>query len=195
MNKRKKLSLTLFVLSLFIFFISGVLFCYSLYKNNNNMNNRTIVLTYLGNSNELKIDNTSPITDALGKKIVSSGDDFKTGYVEFSLSADLEDNEEIVYELCLRENNVERQIGSKYIKLYLTDANTDMPVSGFYRNVPSFYDLKISKSNINFKRLYKGSLKAGEVKDFRLRMWLDDIYTISNDIEMFNVSIAVNILN
>ena len=82
------------------------MFCFSLYEKDSH---KSIILTYMNNK-ELKIDNSSPITEKLGKNITFNKGDYKTGYMEFSLSSNSGDKEVInyypllgsnlIYELC-----------------------------------------------------------------------------------------------
>ena len=186
---KNRINMILFICSLVIIIISGLMFCFSLYGKDSH---KSIILTYMNNK-ELKIDNSSPITEKLGKNITFNKGDYKTGYMEFSLSSNSGYEEVINYEICI-VNNSESEL-SKYVKFYLTDYDTDKPVLNFDKNIPTFLQLKKSKSLINGKSLYIGKLSGNETKRFRLRIWLDDSYTITDKSSYFAADMVVNVLN
>lgn len=186
---KNKINMILFVCSLLIIIISGLMFCFSLYGNNRH---KSIILTYMNNK-ELKIDNSSPITEKLGKNITFNDGDYKTSYMEFSLSSNSNDVGIINYEICI-VNNSESEL-SKYVKFYLTDYDTDKPILNFDKSIPTFLQLNKSKILVNGKSLYIGKLIGNETKKFRLRIWLDDSYTITDKERYFTADMVVNVLN
>ncbi len=139
------------------------------------------------------LTNKLPISDTIGKSYAGIGMEKNIAeYKEFVITNPNEGK--IQYEIYLKKiDNNKRDIGSSYIKLYLTDEN-DNPMEGFERpKVNSYYDLYSLNNQPGSKLLYRGTLKAHESKKFILRSWVADTYILSNDLEDFSFDIDVRI--
>lgn len=179
-----------------VVFISVI--CLYLYFHNNDGNSRsaTILFSYSEQSSELKVDNSMPITDAIGKQLTFSADQTKYSYSEFSISSNMVGLSSVNYEIYAKVKEGENTIPSDYVKVYLTDGKRDLPLEGYNdKSVPTFQDLKVASSDAGGRRLYSGTLKKDEVKKFKLRMWLRDTYPITTELRDFDISLYVKTID
>ena len=82
-----------------------------------------------------------------------------------------------------------------YVRMYLTDGDNDLPLLGYQDDIPTYRELKISESNADGKQLYVGTLKNGEKKNFKLRMWLDEAYPITPEMKSFKIALFVKVVD
>ena len=186
------ISISLILLSICVFI--GCLFLY-FHSNDAASKNATIIFSSSDDSSLLTMDSSMPVTDAIGKQLSFTPNQTKHGYSEFSISSNMEGMDEIKYEIYAKNIGVSTEIATNYVKLYLTDADTDQPVEGFNQKVPTYRDLKVAVSNPAGKKIYTGVLKKGETKNFRLRMWLADTYPITEEVRSFGILLYVKVIN
>ena len=95
------------------------------------------------------------------------------------------------YEIYIIRNQVNNEIDTRYIKVYLTDSN-EKPL-GIYRKSfsPSYYSLKYLDKKPEAKSIYKGKIKANSKKDFIFRAWVSDGYSFHSNENSFSFSIGV----
>ena len=144
-------------------------------------------------SDIVDINNKLPISDEIGKSYNGTGIEEKIeGYSSFSIENN--NDRKVNYEIYLtKKTNIDNEIKSNYIKLYLTDENNN-PYDGFDQNkIVSYYDLYSLNDKPGSKLLYKGSLVSGGSKKFILRSWVSDTYVISRNEETFNFDIDAKI--
>lgn len=192
MRKTRKLHST-FIIALILCLVCFIVFigCLLLYKNNDtSLKNATIVLT-MDASSPIAIDNSMPITDALGKELTYAADQTKYGYREFSLSSNLEGLDEVDYEIYVRKIGVPLELSDRYVKVYLTDED-NQAVS---EEVSTFDQLKVSESDPSGRQLYTGTLKKDEEQNFKLRVWLKDTYPIMVEVRSFAMKIYVKVID
>ena len=133
--------------------------------------------------NNIKFNNSLPISDSLGKEMTySKANKDIQGFSEITISNPNEDK--MSYTLVItKKNSSESQINDNYVKMFLTDNNNN-PIKGFEKEmIPSFSDLKIFHNDDMKRILYKDIIKKGEEKKFILRSWISDSYAISSQIE------------
>lgn len=186
--------LFLIILILSIIFLVGLyIFKNNILEKENSIIDDTSISLKFVEDNGITIANMLPITDEVGRKIDTSGDKQGIqGYFDFTISSRVD--EDVRYEVYLTKEEYEKEIESNYIKIYLTDALTDKPFSGYEKNsVPTYYDLKVSSSDPAGKRLYYGTLSNKDSDKFRLRMWLSDSYVITAEERKFAVKVNVKV--
>ncbi len=187
--------LFIFLVSLIVVFISAILFCLSIYFSNNDKS-ATVVFSYSSNDLKLRIDNSSPITDELGKSIDIGDNHLKNASLKFSVSASMTGYEKIDYEIYAKEVNNLNSISSDYVKLYLTESNTNRSLGSTVNSgITTFNKLRTSAIDPGAKRIYRGTLKKNEVQDFAIRMWLADTYTVSNEKRTFQINLYVKVID
>lgn len=143
--------------------------------------------------NAISITNMLPVTDEVGKRIQSTDDkDGVQGYFDFVVKSNVK--EKVNFEVYLTKTNVEKEIETNYIKVYLTDSKTDAALDGYNRNkIPTYFDLRVAANDPGGKQIYTGTLENYSSKNFRLRMWLSDSYVISSEEKGFSVKVNVSV--
>lgn len=188
---------SLFILIILVLIaIFSLLFCLFLYFNNRqDIKNATLIFSYSDNSSDLVVDNSMPITDAVGKQLTFTPNQTKYGYSEFSISANIYGIKSVDYEIYAIQTGVALELPSDYVKVYLTDGHNDLPFDGYRDKIPSYHDLKVARTNPAGKKIYSGTLKENEEKKFRLRMWLTDTYPITTETRNFKINLYVRIMD
>ena len=136
-------------------------------------------------------DNSLPISDTLGKKMVYSKEKKNIqGYVEISVFNP--NDEKVPFSIVVTKNNIdEAQISDNYIKLYLSD-DKDNPVKGFENNmVPVFSEFNYLSSKPASKLIYQSTLDQNSEKKYILRTWVSDTYAISSNIKKFSFKVEI----
>lgn len=167
------------------------LYRYNIISNNNinvSMNDITMKSERL---NSLKITNSYPINDNIGKKIFVDNYSGIYDYFDFEVSSNYD--EDVYFEIYLKKEDLKNEIDVNYVKFYLMDLNTGEEILNINGNIPTFYDLRIATSDPGAKRLHYGVLGAKEVKKYRLKMWLSDEYSISDEIGEFEVKVHTKV--
>ena len=143
-------------------------------------------------SDVLTISNVLPLSDVLGKEMTEK--EVKNG-VQQILDFEIENtlNKDVSFEILLNpQTTMNESIKENYIKFYLTDFD-DVPFKKFAGSeIPTFHDLKTLVKRPKSRILYSGNIYAKSKNNYRLRMWLSDSYTISNQLEDFSVSVEVH---
>lgn len=189
---------TLFVsIILGLIAIFSFIFCLFLYfySNKPSTKNATLIFSYSDNSSDLIVDNSMPITDAVGKQLTFIPNQSKYGYSEFNISANIDGLKSIDYEIYAVQSGVALELPSDYVKIYLTDGQNDLPLDEYRNKIPTYHDLKVARTNPAGKKIYSGKLKENEVKKFRLRMWLTDTYPITTEMRSFKIDLYVRIVD
>lgn len=190
MKKLMKNKKNIYLCFIFVFCLLCLMFILLFYfRNDDNQNN---LLVEFENDKTVFINNKLPMSDIAGIQLTGEGtsDDIQ-GYVEFSIKSKV--NKKQKYTIYLNDVKVDAPIDYKYVRLYLTDFN-DNPYSGFDSNIiPNYGDFSVLKDSPADKILYSGTLDGNEKKNFRLRVWVSDTYTLMSGKEEF--SFKVNVKN
>ena len=133
-------------------------------------------------TNVISIENAIPVADEVGKKQKDSNSMF-----DFNVSTKYKGVGNINYEVY--STLMKSTLDSKYVKVYLTDQN-DNPLDGYSKDVP-VYDALSESIVEDGKTLYKGSLKSGDVKNLRLRIWLSSEYSDGSEARTFAFKVNV----
>ncbi len=133
-------------------------------------------------TNVISIENAIPVADEVGKKQKDSNSMF-----DFNVSTKYKGVDNINYEVY--STLMKSTLDSKYVKVYLTDQN-DNPLDGYSKDVP-VYDALSDSLVEDGKTLYKGSLKSGDVKNLRLRIWLSSEYSDGSESKTFAFKVNV----
>lgn len=133
------------------------------------------------------IDNSLPINDFKG--VVLKDDDIdKQKYFIYYFNIKNNNKKDINYKILLDKINVKNPISDEYIKLYLTDLN-DKEYLGFNKDdVVTFNNLK---DDDNSKILFDDNIKSGQIKKFKLRVFLSNSAPIEFDVKTFAMKISV----
>ncbi len=141
----------------------------------NTITSGTLKFLYTENTgvgNGISITNALPVSDEIGKNYATEGYVF-----DFKVESTNSGTEAINYEVTLRKKKTSTLIDDA-VKIYLTDmtSNTDTSIIE-----PTLFS-KLTDTTIDVgdnieKTLYSGNVSGGELtylKNFRLRMWVDD---------------------
>lgn len=158
-------------------------------EKNNVITTGSIIFTYTETTNGINLQNAMPISDEVGKKLERSENN--EGYFDFNVSCSLAGTTRINYEVYATKLNVENPLSEEYVKMYLTDGTTDQPILGYDNDVPTYYSLKDSTVASGSKTLYTGSFTNSGVQSFRLRMWLSDQYTVTDQSNDFKIKVNI----
>lgn len=189
---------TLFISVIVVFIAICIFFvCLFFYFHTNKVDikNATLVFSYSEHSSSLVVDNSMPITDAVGKQLAFCSNQDKYAYSEFSISANMNGLNSINYEIYAIPVGVALELPSDYVKIYLTSGTSDLALEGYRENIPTYRDLKVSKMNPAGKKIYSGTLSNSEVKSFRLRMWLADTYPITMENRSFKILLYIKVMD
>lgn len=174
---------------IFLILVFSVIVIFMFVYNFSNYDENAVVLNT--EDNKITISNRLLMTDVVGKDLtLEKNVDGVTGYIEFDIQS-LTDKR-VNYEIYLTNDNLKQDIPIKFVKIYLTDDN-DIPMIDEGSGVLTFYDMKQSRDNINDRVLYSGSLKNGESKKFKLRMWVADTYALTVNSKEFSVNLKVRV--
>ena len=139
----------------------------------------------------LELSNKLPLSDELGKSGEIDSSSKIIDYTSFSITNNK--SKKVNYEIYATKENTENEIRGDYIIYYLTDDN-DNPLTGYDNNILPTYSSLLSLSNKPYSRLlYSGIISGGEKKSFKLKTWVSDSYTISDNLENFRVNIYVGV--
>ena len=190
----KKKGIYVFVCCIVIIFIGGVL----IYNNINVDNNiGTVIFSYSDDTNVVSIDNSLPISDKVGKVLnLKESDNKASNFFEFSVDCNLSMNKSYYYEIYATKKDSINNISDSYIKMYLIDGDTGRAFSFYDKSsVPTFSELKNSSINSNGKVLYTGKCDSNNSKNFILKMWLSDKYTVNFNKKKFSINVYVDSIN
>ena len=177
---------------IFVVFVVAIFFILLWHDNIVNRSKSESITVTSNYKNEIVLKDIVPMSDITGRSISFSEDNSDVqGYYEFEVTAN--PKYKTKFEIYAIEQYYDSKIHPNYIKVYLTDEYNN-PISGYDDlSVPTFYNLKASSLNSVGKRLYYGSLKAGESKKFILRAWVGDAYSIGKTEKNFGMKIYVDV--
>ncbi len=202
MDKQKKSHrnhVILIVIMTILLIVASVTVTYAIFsfssegERENKIATGAITFAYSEKTDGINIENSLPLSDEVGKNLQNSSvDGVIQGYFDFTVSASLVGNSIINYEVYSEKVIVPNEISEDYVKIYLTDGITENPYPGYDgASVPTYSELRVAESDPAGRRLYTDTFSTTSSKNFRLRMWLADTYTISNDPKEFSIKINV----
>lgn len=184
--EEKKVYLGIFLCLVVVFILGFIIFGRKSYDDS------ALSINYLTDSHKAVASNTLPMTDVVGKNIsIGNYKENVTGYVEFEVKSNIDDK--VKYEIYLTKENRDLEVPVKFVKIYLTDFE-DRPLKYFdITEVPTYYDLSLASNNPSGKLIYRGTLKGGQSKKFKLRMWVADTYELTADEVSFSANLNVDV--
>ncbi len=181
----------LFVMSIVFFFL--VIIVIGLTKDKFNSNSNSVSLT---GTNSIHISNKLPLTDESGRTLDASNvDDDILNEISFSVESTGDTKIASNYEVYLESDENDDTIDPNYVKVYLTngDGKAFKDYSG--NEVMTYRNLRVSKSSASGKLLYSGTIFGNQKQEFKLRLWLDETYFLSDTKKEFNGIIKVKKLS
>lgn len=187
---KEQLKISFLIVGLFFVVFLVLAFCYrDFFGKKKKVETEDFVVKFKS-SDVLTIENKLPVADAIGKTFNGTGTaEGIQGYVEFSVQNI--NKEEKEYVILLTKQVKEEEMLGDYVKFYLTNEE-DLPFEGFDGNVVPCYSNFLAYSKRPASRvLYTGKIDGKSELKFKLRVWLDDSYVISNHKEYFSIDIDV----
>ncbi len=181
----------LFVMSIVFFFL--VIIVIALTKDEFNSNSNSVSLT---GTNSIHISNKLPLTDESGRTLDASNvDDDILNEISFSVESTGDKNISSNYEVYLESEENDNTIDPNYVKVYLTDGDGKAFKDYSGNEVMTYRNLRVSKSSASGKLLYSGTIFGNQKQEFKLRLWLDETYFLSDTKKEFNGIIKVKKLS
>lgn len=193
-DEKKHVIVFSFLLILLVILVLGFTYAVFSYKGfgvkKNTVQTGQLTFSYTENSDGIAITDAFPVSDEVGKRM--KGNVNNNRYFDFSVSCKLSGTKSIQYEIYSIKENVDNELDSKYVKIYLTDSTNEIPMSGYDDVVPVYSELDDSKVSDQAKRLYAGKFNSSGTQSFRLRMWLSDSYQITSSSKSFKIKVNVS---
>lgn len=192
-NKKQIFVALVIVLCLFILSFVIMYLCNVRNQANHDINQDALKINF-SQENKVLLNNILPVGDNLGKSFDGKGtEEGIQGYSEFELKNTSEDK--VNFEIYLTRKDTDTKcISENYIKCYLTDG-ADNALEGFHTNkIPTYKSLVVLNDKPNSKLLFKGNINSKSNLKFKLRVWLDDTYVISQNKESFEFTIGVRVV-
>lgn len=181
----------LFVMSIVFFFL--VIIVIGLTKDKFNSNSNSVSLT---GTNSIHISNKLPLTDESGRTLDASNvDDDILNEIAFSVESTGDKKIASNYEVYLESDENDDTIDPNYVKVYLTDGDGKAFKDYSGNEVMTYRNLRVSKSSASGKLLYSGTIFGNQKQEFKLRIWLDETYFLSDTKKEFNGIIKVKKLS
>ncbi len=181
----------LFVMSIIFFFL--VIIVIALAKDKFNSNSNSVSLT---GTNSIHISNKLPLTDESGRTLDASNvDDDILNEIAFSVESTGDKKTSSNYEVYLESEENDDTIDPNYVKVYLTDRDGKAFKEYSGNEVMTYRNLRVSKSSASGKLLYSGTIFGNQKQEFKLRLWLDETYFLSDTKKEFNGIIKVKKLS
>lgn len=181
----------LFVMSIIFFFL--VIIVIALAKDKLKSNSNSVSLT---GTNSIHISNKLPLTDESGRTLDASNvDDDILNEIVFSVESTGDKKTSSNYEVYLESEENDDTIDPNYVKVYLTDRDGKSFKEYSGNEVMTYRNLRVSKSSASGKLLYSGTIFGNQKQEFKLRLWLDETYFLSDTKKEFNGIIKVKKLS
>ena len=193
-KNKEKIFMIVAVIVLFIAVIGVSYAAFSYTRTGEKLNAITtgvIRMSYEESSNVISIDKALPTTDATGKVRLKEGE-----YFDFTLSTTIQGTTNVNWEIAAEDVTTgSKKIDGKYIKLYLTELNTDGSETEVM--APATYSADTSANDYtgrpaNMMSLAMGSTSTTFNKKYRLRMYVDESYNPQGDGGNLVFSVKVN---
>ena len=197
MNYLKNKDKVLMIVAVIVLFIAVVGVSYAAFSYTRTGEKLNVITTgiirmsYEESSNVISIDKALPTTDATGKVRLKDGE-----YFDFTLSTTIQGSTNVNWEIAAQDVTLgSKKIDGKYIKLYLTELNTDGSETEVME--PTVYTVNEEANDYtgrpaNMMSLAMGSTSTTFNKKYRLRMYVDESYNPQGDGGDLVFSIKVN---
>lgn len=195
-SESRDILLSIFGVALLILAVVGISYAIFTFSKNgvkeNIIRSGSISMKFIESNNVINITNALPISDNIGK--------ISNDYFDFSVNANIIGNSTIFYEVRAKQLQVENQLDSHYVKLYLEKENSSRyipvlnPTNFTVNNITNINNKEI---DLDSMLLYSGKIASQNKHNdnyfdsFRLRMWIDENAPIENSKKNFKIRINV----
>lgn len=192
MNVKDKKQVMLALIVIVFLFVFFMLLGYFYTSNRNSLKRAYVLEKNYVETNNVYLNSSFPVSDALGKVYKGDADDAKQVLKEFTYKNEY--STDINYQVYLKKNSKcsgKNEIGNEFVNLYLTDSN-DNALNGFTNNkLPTYSSLSVIDDLPDSKLLYSGIIKSNSSMKFKLRAWVSDLYSLGNDNKCISFDIYV----
>ncbi len=192
MNVKDKKQVMLALIVIIFLFVFFMLLGYFYTSNRNSLKRAYVLEENYVETNNVYLNSSFPVSDALGKVYKGDADDAKQVLKEFTYKNEY--STDINYQVYLKKNSKcsgKNEIGNEFVNLYLTDSN-DNALNGFTNNkLPTYSSLSVIDDLPDSKLLYSGIIKSNSSMKFKLRAWVSDLYSLGNDNKCISFDIYV----
>lgn len=192
MNVKDKKQVMLALIVIVFLFVFFMLLGYFYTSNRNSLKRAYVLEENYVETNNVYLNSSFPVSDALGKVYKGDADDAKQVLKEFTYKNEY--STDINYQVYLKKNSKcsgKNEIGNEFVNLYLTDSN-DNALNGFTNNkLPTYSSLSVIDDLPGSKLLYSGIIKSNSSMKFKLRAWVSDLYSLGNDNKCISFDIYV----
>ncbi len=193
-DERVQATVIVILVFLLVLLVIGVTYAVFQYasegKKINQVKTGTITMNYTEGKTGISITNAMPISEEAGKILSNENDLF-----DFTVSTEITGDQGIIYEVVATKDN-NSTLANNEIRLYLQSGTT----AGIYDQEelnPTAYTPLDQDDNIGAKAgemilATKGIYgTTSEIVYYRLRMWVDSSYQLSNTAKSFTVKVNV----
>ena len=192
MNVKDKKQVMLALIVIIFLFVFFMLLGYFYTSNRNSLKRAYVLEENYVETNNVYLNSSFPVSDALGKVYKGDADDAKQVLKEFTYKNEY--STDINYQVYLKKNSKcsgNNEIGNEFVNLYLTDSN-DNALNGFTNNkLPTYSSLSVIDDLPDSKLLYSGIIKSNSSMKLKLRAWVSDLYSLGNDNKCISFDIYV----
>ena len=192
MNVKDKKQVMLALIVIVFLFVFFMMLGYFYTSNRNNSKIAYVLEEHYVETNNVYLNSSFPVSDALGKVYKGDADDSKQVLKEFTYKNEY--STDINYQVYLKKNSKcsgKNEIGNEFVNLYLTDSN-DNALNGFTNNkLPTYSSLSVIDDLPDSKLLYSGIIKSNSSMKLKLRAWVSDLYSLGNDNKCISFDIYV----
>lgn len=192
MNVKDKKQVMLALIVIIFLFVFFMLLGYFYTSNRNSLKRAYVLEENYVETNNVYLNSSFPVSDALGKVYKGDADDAKQVLKEFTYKNEY--STDINYQVYLKKNSKcsgKNEIGNEFVNLYLTDSN-DNALNGFTNNkLPTYSSLSVIDDLPDSKLLYSGIIKSNSSMKFKLRAWVSDLYSLGSDNKCISFDIYV----
>ncbi len=154
----------------------------------NPFKNGSVTLVYTEGDSGITIENALPMTDSEGRKMIASSQ-----MMNFTVTANIKNSRKIGYEV-VAEKDKKSTLNDKYIKVYLeksTDNYNFVAVNEprLYNGISETDDYGVTSGNMIIDKVE--NIDKDVTYYYRLRMWLDGSYSLSNSNKYFSLKVSV----
>ena len=153
----------------------------------NNLSTGTLVMSYSENNNGIYLTNASPMSDEVGMSLTD-----ENLYFDFTINATMSGNANVNYIISASKDS-SSTLDDSAVKVYLTNLNGDNESQVLEPTKVSSLNTtnNISYAPNNQYVILESNFRNSESRNYRLRMWLSDDYSLSNTVETYMLRINV----
>lgn len=192
-NKNNSKSKMLIIIAILVLIIAviGVTYAAIFYSKIgdevNNVSTGTLVMSYTENNNGIYLTNASPMSDEVGRTLTD-----ENLYFDFTVNATMSGNTNVDYVISASKDS-SSTLEDSAVKVYLTSLNgsneTTILAPTKVSSLRTTNDISYVPNNQYV--IFKSNFTKSESRNYRLRMWLSDDYSLSSISQTYMIRVNV----